>query len=72
MKKKTTHGRTRAPIKKTGKDDFDAHEKDVLYTLANICTSVMRDKRGAVGDMARAIGGSLVVPPINPAYIEPY
>ena len=53
--------------RKLGKDDLDARERqDVLHTLANICKTMMRDKRGFVGDVARAVGGSLVAPPIKP------
>jgi len=33
---------------------------------------MMRDKQGVVGDVARALGGSLVAPPINPAHIKRY
>ena len=45
--------------KKLGKDDLDARERDdVLYTLANICTTMMRDTRGVVGNELRAIGGA--------------
>ena len=59
--------------RKTGKDDLDARErKDVLHTLANICTTMMRDKRGVVGDVARAKGGSLVAPPIDPRHLRRY
>ena len=32
----------------------------------------MRDERGLVGDVARAIGGSLVAPPIDPVHIRRY
>ena len=32
----------------------------------------MRDKRSVVGDVARAIGGSLVAPPIDPVHIRRY
>ena len=32
----------------------------------------MRDKRGVVGDVARAIGGSLVAPPIDPVHTQRY
>ena len=58
---------------KLGKDDLDARERqDVLYTMANICTAMMRDKQGVMGDLARAIGGSLVAPPIDPLHIRRY
>ena len=33
---------------------------------------MMRDKRGVVGDVARAIGGFLVAPPIDPIHIRRY
>ena len=40
---------------KQGKNDLDVREReDALYTLVNICTTMMRDKRGVVGDVARA------------------
>ena len=56
-----------------GKDDLDAREREeVIHTLANICTTMMRDKRGVVGDVARAIGESLVAPPIDPIHIRGY
>ena len=76
------HGRSRkrsdslvqqwhAEKEKLGKNDLDAREREeLLYTLAHICTTVMRDKRGVVGDVARAIGGSLVAPPIDPVHIQ--
>ena len=58
---------------KLGKDDLHARErKYVLYTLANICTTIMRDNRGVVGDVARAIGRSMVAPPIDPIHIRRY
>ena len=53
------------------KDDLEAQERDhVLYKLAHICTTMMRDNRGVVGDVPRAIGGSLVAPPIVPTHIQ--
>ena len=53
--------------------DLDARGREgLLYTLANICATVMRDKRGVVGDVARAIGGYVVAPPIDPVYIRRY
>ena len=58
---------------KLGKDDLDAREReDVLYTLANICTIMMRDNRGVVGDVERAIGGPPVAPTIDPIHIQRY
>ena len=51
---------------KMGKDDLDTREREVvLYALANTCTTTMREKRRVVGDVARAIEGSLVAPPID-------
>lgn len=39
---------------KLGKQDLEQPERDsVLYRLAEICTSFMRDKGGLVGDLAR-------------------
>ena len=53
------------------KDYIEAQEKEhVPYTLAHICTTMMRDNRGVVGDEARAVGGSLVAPPIYPTHIQ--
>ena len=58
---------------KLGKDDLDAREReDVLYTLANIGTIMMRDERRVVGDVARAIGGPLVAPPTDAIHIQRY
>ena len=58
---------------KLAKDDLDAHKsEDVLYTLVNIYTIMIRDRRGVVGDVARAIGGPLVAPPIDPIHIQRY
>ena len=37
----------------------------ILYRLAEICTSMMRDNRGRVGDAARSLGGILVTPPVR-------
>ena len=34
--------------------------------------TVIRDKRGVVGDVARAIGGSMVAPPVDPVHIQRY
>ena len=48
--------------KKPGKDDIDAPKREeVLYALANICTTMIPDKRTVVDDVARAIRGSLVI-----------
>ena len=56
-----------------GKNALDAREREeLLYTLANICITVMRDTLGAVGDVARAIGQSLVAPPIDSVQIRRY
>ena len=58
---------------KPGKNDFDDREREVLlYTIANICTTMMRDKRGVVADVPRAIGGSLVAPTIDPVHTQRY
>ena len=52
---------------------LDAREREeLLYTLANICTEVMRDKRGVVRNVARAIGRSLVAPPIDSVPVQGY
>ena len=62
-----------AEKEKLGKNDLDAREREeLLYTLANVCTTVLRDKRGVVGEVARAIGGSLVAPPIDPVHVRRY
>ena len=53
------------------KHDLDAQEReDVLFTLAHICTIMMRDNQSVVGDVARVVGGSLVAPPIDPTHIQ--
>ena len=60
-----------AEKQKLQKYDLDAQDReDVLYKLAHICTTMMRDNRGVVGDVARAVGGSLVAPPIDPTHIQ--
>ena len=33
---------------------------------------MMRDNKGVVGDVARAVGGSLVAPPIYPTHVQRY
>ena len=68
------HSTTMARRKrKIGENDLDVRERaELLYTLANICTTMMRNKRGVVRDVARAIGGSLVAPPIDPVHIQRY
>ena len=38
----------------------------LLNTLANTCTAMIREKQGVMGDVARLIGGSFVAPPIDP------
>ena len=44
----------------------------VLYKLADICTTLSRQYHGAVGDVARALGGALVAPPIDATNIRQY
>ena len=56
-----------------GKTDLEPPERErVLYRLAEICTSMMPDNRGRVGDVARSLGGILVTPPVDPDYIRRY
>ena len=56
-----------------GKTDLEQPERErVLYRLAEICTSMMRDNRDRVGDVARSLSGILVTPPIDPDYIRRY
>ena len=56
-----------------GKTDLEQPERErILYRLAEICTSMMREKRGRVGDVARSLGGILVTPPVDPDYIRRY
>ena len=58
---------------KTRKHELDAQQReDILYMLAHICNTMMRDNRGVVGDVARAIEGSVVAPPIDPTHIQRY
>ena len=47
------------------------HKKD-NPKLAHNCTAMMRDKHGVVVDGARAVGGSLVAPPIDPTRRQRY
>ena len=56
-----------------GKTDLEQPERErILYRLAEIFTSMMRDNRGRVGDVARSLGGILVTPPVDPDYIRRY
>ena len=56
-----------------GKTDIEQPEGErTLYRLAEICTNVMRDKRGRVGDVSRSLGGILVTSPEDPDYIRRY
>ena len=68
------HGTKMARRKtKPQKDDLDAQDReDALYKFAHIYTTMTRDNRGVVGDVARAVGGSLVAPPIDPTHIQRY
>ena len=53
------------------KADLDARGRQVvLYRLADVCTTLTRQYRGAVGDVARALGGSLVAPPVDALNIQ--
>ena len=44
----------------------------VLYKLADTCTTLTRQYRGAVGNVARALRGALVGPPIDATNIRRY
>ena len=56
-----------------GKTDLEQPEREcIFYRLAEIFTSMMRDNRGRVGDVARSLGGILVTPPVDPDYIRRY
>ena len=56
-----------------GKTDVEQPERErIIYRLAEISTSMMRDNRGRVGDVARSLGGILVTPPVVPDYIKRY
>ena len=56
-----------------GKTDLEQPERErIIYRLAEICTSMTRDNRGRVGDVARSLGGIPVTPPVNPDYIRRY
>ena len=58
---------------KPGKTNIDTRGKQVLlYKLADICTTLTRQYNGVVGDVARALGGSLVAPPVEAAQIQRY
>ena len=56
-----------------GEKNLDARGKQVLlYKLADICPTLTRQNNGVVGDVARALGGSLVAPPVEAAQIQRY
>ena len=56
-----------------GKTDLEQPERErILHRVAEICTSMMRDNRGRVGDVARSLGGIMVTPPVDPDYIRRY
>ena len=56
-----------------GKTDIEQPERErILHRLAEICTSMMRDSRGRLGDVSRSLGGILVTPPEDPDYIRRY
>ena len=56
-----------------GREGLNSPEiEDLLYMLANPCTTMIREKRGVMGDVARLIGGSLVAPPIDPVNTQRY
>ena len=56
---------------KLGEKNLDARGKQVLlYKLADIYTTLTRQHNGVVGDVARALGGSLVAPPVEVAQIR--
>ena len=56
-----------------GKTDLEQPERErILYRLVEICTTMMRDNRGRVGDVARSLSGVLVTLPIDPDYIRRY
>lgn len=44
--------------------------RQILYKFSDICTVLMRAKRGVAGDVARALGGLLVAPPTDPTEIK--
>ena len=41
-----------------------------LYRMAHLCTKMMTNNQGVVGDVARSLGGSLVTPPVDPSDIK--
>lgn len=56
-----------------GKTDIEQLElESILYELAETCTSLMFENTGRVGDVARALGGSMVKPPVDPFDIGRY
>ena len=56
-----------------GKTNLEQPERErILYRLAEICTSMMRDNRGRVGDVVRSLGGILVTPSVDPDYTRRY
>ena len=50
----------------------EKEKEDVLYRLANTCTNLTLRHRGRIGDVARAIGGPLVTPPVDPNEVRMY
>ena len=44
----------------------------VLYKMADICTTLLRQYLGAVGDVSRALGGALAAPSIDATNIRLY
>ena len=61
--------RTELQVKEWHAEKQNIGRQVVLYSLADICTTLTRQYRGAAGDVARALGGSLVAPPVvRPQY----
>ena len=67
-----THGKAMARRKKKlRKDDLDAQKGEhALYKLGHTCTTMMRDNRGVVRDVMRAVEGSVVAPPTDQTRIQ--
>ena len=55
------------------KEYLEAQEREhLLYKLAHICTTMIRDNRRVVRGVARALEGSLVAAPTDPTHIQRY
>ena len=62
-----------AEKEKLGKDDLDARGRQILlYKVAGLCTTLTRKYCGVLGDIARALGGTLVATPVDATQTQRY